>query len=63
VDRHHISADPDPTFHFNADPDLDPDPTPRFTHVGKSEFFNFLVIVIGVTIFYILHSIVLLNIG
>jgi hypothetical protein len=32
--------DPDPTFHFeffDADPDLDP--TPSFTHVGKSEQF------------------------
>jgi hypothetical protein len=42
--------DPDPNFHVDADPDPDPgwhqneadpyaDPTPSFTHVGKSEFF------------------------
>ncbi len=23
-ESHHVSADPDPTFHFNADPDLAP---------------------------------------
>jgi hypothetical protein len=28
VDAHHINADPDPAFHFNADPD--PDPAFRF---------------------------------
>jgi hypothetical protein len=35
-----FDADPDPdlTFHFNANPDLDP--TPNFTHVGKSEIFQ-----------------------
>jgi hypothetical protein len=26
VDRHRFDADPDPPFHFGADPDLDPDP-------------------------------------
>ncbi len=51
VDRHRFNADPDPNFHVDADPDQDPDPvrhqnntdphadpTPSFTHVGKSEF-------------------------
>jgi hypothetical protein len=44
--------DPDPNFHVDADPDPDPDwhkndayshadPTPSFTHVGKSDFFYF----------------------
>jgi hypothetical protein len=39
-----IDADPhpDPTFHFDADPDLNSDPSPSFTHVGKSvNFLNF----------------------
>ncbi len=37
MDRHHV--DPDPTNHFDADPDTDPDsdPTPKFSG-GKSEF-------------------------
>ncbi len=39
VDRHRFDAgpDPDPTYHFDADPDSypDPDPTLSFTHVGK----------------------------
>jgi hypothetical protein len=30
-----FDADPDPTFHFDADPE-DQDPTPSFTHVRKS---------------------------
>jgi hypothetical protein len=34
LDRHRFDANPDPIFHF--DPDSDPDPTPSFTHVGKS---------------------------
>jgi hypothetical protein len=53
VDRHRFYADPnpDPNFHVDADPDPDPDPdchqhaanphadpTPSFTHVGKSDF-------------------------
>jgi hypothetical protein len=41
--RHRFDADLDqhPTFHFDAYPDLDPDPTPSFTHtgIGKSEIF------------------------
>jgi hypothetical protein len=40
VDRHHFYADPDPNFHFDADPDqteLDPheDPTLSYIHAGK----------------------------
>ncbi len=31
VDQHHIEADPDTIFHFDAYPDPDPDPTPGFT--------------------------------
>jgi hypothetical protein len=30
VDRHHVDADPDPTFYFDVDPG--PDPFPSFTH-------------------------------
>ncbi len=25
VDPHHFDADPDPTYHFDAEPDMDPD--------------------------------------
>jgi hypothetical protein len=35
VEWHHFVDDSDPTFHFDADPDLDSDPTSSFTHVGK----------------------------
>jgi hypothetical protein len=31
VDRHSIDADPDPTYHF----DVDPNPILNFTHAGK----------------------------
>ncbi len=42
VDRHR--ADPDPTFHFDADPDPIPDSTPSFTHIGISkENFGFFI--------------------
>jgi hypothetical protein len=53
VDRHRFDADPGPNFHVDADPDPDPDPdwhqydayphadpTPSFTHIGKSNFFG-----------------------
>ncbi len=58
MDRHRFKADPvpDQNFHVDADPDRerDPDwhqnnadphanPTPSFTHVGKSEFSFYLV--------------------
>jgi hypothetical protein len=33
-------SDPVPTS-IDADPDTNPDPTPRFTHTGKSDFFYF----------------------
>jgi hypothetical protein len=38
VDHHLFDADPDTTFHFDADPDSDPDqdPTSICTEVGKS---------------------------
>jgi hypothetical protein len=41
VDRRHL-VDPDPTFHFAADPVLDPYPFPpaSYTQVGKSELFE-----------------------
>ncbi len=68
MDRHRFDADPDPTFHSDADPDADL--SSSFTHVGKSEnFFYFysqqcqftlfflLIIVIGVIIFNIFNSI------
>jgi hypothetical protein len=41
VDRHRVDADPDldPTIHFDADPDPNPDRTPSFKHVGSQNFF------------------------
>jgi hypothetical protein len=49
VDRHRFHADPDLTFHFNADPDPDSDldPTTNFPRVGKSEFFAFIAVPIS----------------
>ncbi len=35
-----IGSNPDPTFHFDANPD--PGPSPNFTHVGKFNFFAFI---------------------
>jgi hypothetical protein len=37
VDRHR--ADPDPTLHFDADPDPIPDSTPSFTHIKRKLWF------------------------
>jgi hypothetical protein len=37
VDRHQADADPYPTFHFDADPNPNLIPTPRFTQVAKSQ--------------------------
>jgi hypothetical protein len=70
VDRHRFDADPDPTFHFDADPhpDSEPDPTLGFTHVvmlGNQIFysqhwqftcFTSLISVLGVIIFIMLDS-------
>jgi hypothetical protein len=39
--RHRFDADPEPTFHFDADPDLDPTATSK--QVEKSEFFILLI--------------------
>jgi hypothetical protein len=41
VDGHRFDAvlHPDPTFHSDADPDPNSDPTPSFTHVEKSDNF------------------------
>jgi hypothetical protein len=36
ADGHRFDADPDPTFHFDADQYPDSDPTPSFTHGGIS---------------------------
>ncbi len=58
--RFDAAPHPDPTFHFDADPDPNSDPTPSFTHVGKSEnFYTFIYrstnlhCVLGVIIFSI----------
>jgi hypothetical protein len=41
VDPYRFDADPDLTFHFDAEPD--PDPFLNFTHVKKSDFFNLFI--------------------
>jgi hypothetical protein len=41
VDRHRFGADPDPTFHFDADTGPDPDPTPKLYSTWKIRFFYF----------------------
>jgi hypothetical protein len=52
VDRHRFDAAPDPTFHFDSDPDLDwhqnnadphADPIISFTQVGKLGIFFTLI--------------------
>ncbi len=40
VDRHSFDAYPDPSFHFDAEPDPDLDPTPSLTHVGN--FYTYI---------------------
>ncbi len=35
VNQHRFDANPDPTFHFDVDPETDLDPSPSVTHVGK----------------------------
>jgi hypothetical protein len=35
VNQHHFDANPDTTFHFDADPEPDLDPSTNSTHVGK----------------------------
>ncbi len=55
MDRHRFDADldPDPSFLIDVDPDPDwhqndadphADPTPSFTHVGKSEYFVYFLV-------------------
>jgi hypothetical protein len=43
VDGRRFDADPhpDPTFHSDADPDLNSDPTPSFTYFGEQKNCNF----------------------
>jgi hypothetical protein len=42
VDRHRFLADSDPTFHFGADPQPDPNPTLSFTQVEKLYKITFI---------------------
>ncbi len=37
VDRHHVDTDPDPTFHFDADPDTGILLLPRVLHFLKNQ--------------------------
>jgi len=42
ADPHHVDADPDPAFHFDADPDLDPRIQILLsTRDGEKKNFNF----------------------
>jgi hypothetical protein len=43
VDRHRHDYDPDQAFHFYANLDLNPDPIPGFTQVGKKIALLFTV--------------------
>jgi len=40
VDRHHLYTNPDPIYHFDADPYSNPDPNPD---VGKSDTYFFII--------------------
>jgi hypothetical protein len=64
VDQYRSFRNPDSTFHFDADPDSNPNTAPSFSHIGKSEKFStfihsisnlhcfiFLFSVIGIVIF------------
>jgi hypothetical protein len=60
VDQHRLDADPD--FHVDADPEPDQDqdwyqnnadPSPSFTHVGKSDFLSHRC---HFTVFYLSHQ-------
>ncbi len=42
MDRHRFYADPNPTFHFDAEPYWDPDPISRYT-VHKLENIKFIL--------------------
>ncbi len=57
MDRHCFDADPDLNFHFDANPNLDPNPdrhkniahphldsTRSFTHAGKSDIFTLILV-------------------
>jgi hypothetical protein len=58
--------DPDPNFHVDADPDPNwhkndvashADPTPSFTHVGKSVFYTFCHFIVSLQCFVFLISV------
>ncbi len=51
VDRHRFYADPDPPFHFDADPGQDLHKS--FTQFGKSEIFLTFVLNALSTLFYL----------
>jgi hypothetical protein len=64
VDQHRFDADPDPdpNFHVDASPGPDPDPdwhqcadpTPSFTHVGKSDFYFIFTVVTSLPLYHVL---------
>ncbi len=56
MDRHRFDADPDTTFHFNADPhpDSDPDPSSSYTQVGKSKIVLTFLFVKALPVYIVL---------
>ncbi len=61
VDRHRFDADPDLTFHFDANPDTDP--TPNFTHIGKLEIFlDFIAVAVSVVLSFSIIGAIIFNV-
>jgi hypothetical protein len=56
VDWHHVDADPDQDGHQNV-----ADPTPSFTHVGKSK--PFLLLVTALIVFKVLSFLAVSNVS
>jgi hypothetical protein len=58
VDQYRFDADPDVTFHFDANPapDLDPDPDPtRSLHTSESQNFFWRLLFTGEPFYFILY--------
>jgi hypothetical protein len=62
VDRYHadVAPVPDPTFHFEADPDTNP--SPSFTHVGKCWKILIFFLHTSIVTFIRCHRVIILNI-
>jgi hypothetical protein len=65
VNRRRLEADPDATFHFDANPDPDPDPNPDpdptpSSHMSESQ--NFQRLLFTAEPFYIQISVILIGV-